>query len=68
MCSGVNSNRLVREGRGGLNSPAGAVLTQNGEASGLAPEVRHGLPTVFDRVREVDGFDRVDALALPSQL
>ena len=39
--SGVNSNRPSREGRGELNSPAGAVQTQNGEASGLDPEVLH---------------------------
>ena len=31
----------LREGRGELNSLAGAVLTQNREASGLAPEVLH---------------------------
>jgi len=34
VCSGVNSSRPIWEGRGELNSPAGAVLTQDGEASG----------------------------------
>ena len=32
-----------REGRGELNSPAGAVQTLNDEASGLVPEVLHSL-------------------------
>ena len=41
VCSGVNSSRPIWEGRGELNSPAGAVLTQDGEASELDPEVLH---------------------------
>ena len=40
-CSGVNSSRPSRGGRGELHSPAGAVPTQDGEASGLDPEVLH---------------------------
>jgi hypothetical protein len=44
VCSGVNSSRLqLREGREELNSPAGAVRPQDGEASGLDPEVLHYL-------------------------
>jgi hypothetical protein len=31
----------IAEGRGELHSPAGAVQTPNGEASGLVPEVLH---------------------------
>ena len=41
-CSGVNSSHS-HDGkrRGGFQSPAGAVLAQDGEASGLAPEGLH---------------------------
>jgi len=53
--SGVNSSRPLRGGRGELNSPAGAVPTQNGEASGLAPEVLH----------EACGFEDVGGLEHP---
>ena len=42
-CSGVNSSRPIWEGRGELNSPAGSVRPQDGEASGLDPEVLHTL-------------------------
>ena len=43
------------EGREALHSPAGTVQTQNGEASGLAPEVLHAVastshPTVHSVV------------------
>ena len=46
-CSGVNSSRPVREGREELNLPAGAVRPQDGEASGLDPEVLHGPENEF---------------------